>query len=186
MIRRGARALQASLVVVALMALAALLARPAAAAFVIPPLADGHLVDTAGKLGPQDIDALNRQMEAFRLRTGNVIDVLVTGSLGGESIDDVAYRTFNTWKPGEGNKDNGVLVVIAPNERRDRIEVGKGLEGALTDLQTDDIRQRFIEPRLKVDDVRGALSGGIDAIARALTAGWVEDHRLGDRATMFP
>ena len=145
-------------------------ARTAAAAFVVPPLVDGHVVDTAGKLSQDDIVALNRQMEATRLQSGYVIDALVTGSLDGASIDDVAYQTFQAWKPGDGKRDNGVLIVIAPNERQDRIEVGKGNEGALTDLQTDDIRRKLIEPRLKDGDVRGGIAAGADAIATTLMA----------------
>ncbi len=79
----------------------------------------------------------HRQLEATRLQTGYVIDALVAGSLEGASIDDVAFQTFQTWKPGDAKRDNGVLIVVAPNRRQDRIEVGKGVEGALTDLQTD-------------------------------------------------
>ena len=136
----------------------------------MPPLVDGHVVDTAGKLFQDDLGALNRQMEGMRLQSGYVIDALVVGSLEGASIDDVAYRTFKTWKPGDARRDDGVLIVVAPNERQDRIEVGKGIEGALTDLQTDDIRRKFVEPRLKMGDVRGGISGGADAIAKALVA----------------
>ena len=136
----------------------------------MPALIDGHVVDTAGKLSQDDIDALNRQMEATRLQSGYVIDALVVRSLDGASIDDVAYQTFQTWKPGDAKRDNGVLIVVAPNDRQDRIEVGKGVEGALTDLQTDDIRRAVIEPRLKQNDLRGALAAGADAIAKTLIA----------------
>src|SRR6202044_89491 len=134
-----------------------------------PPLVDGHVVDTAGVLTPSDIDALNQQMEAVRVQSGYTIDAFVVKSLDGESIDDLAFDTFQTWKPGQGAKDNGVLIVIAPNDRVDRIETGKGVEGALTDLQTDDIRRLAIEPRLKAGDVRGGIAAGAASIARVLT-----------------
>jgi len=158
-------------VVLALVALVAGMtaATAASAAFTVPPLVDGHVVDTSGKLSPDDVAALNRQMEATRLQSGYVIDALVVGSLEGGSIDDVAYQTFQTWKPGDAQRDNGVLIVVAPSERQDRIEVGKGVEGALTDLQTDDIRRQFIEPRLKEGDLRGGVGAGADAIAKVLT-----------------
>ncbi|HEY5145199.1 MAG TPA: TPM domain-containing protein, partial [Polyangiaceae bacterium] len=165
--------------------------RTAAAAFAVPPLVDGHVVDTAGKLSRDDIDALNRQLEATRLQSGYVIDALVAGSLEGASIDDVAYQTFQTWKPGDAKRDNGVLIVVAPNERQDRIEVGKGIEGALTDLQTDDIRRQLIEPHLKEGDVRGGIAAGADAIAKVLVAadaGQGAPHqgvRIGARGIFF-
>jgi len=60
-------------------------------------------------------------------------------SLGGEPIEDIAYTTFNTWKIGQHGADNGVLLVLAPGDRRVRIETGKGVGGALTDLQANDI-----------------------------------------------
>jgi len=147
----------------------ALITRGALAKIVPPPLVDGHVVDTAGVLAQGDIDALNQQMEAIRLQSGYTIDAFVVKSLEGESIDDLAFDTFAAWRPGQGTKDNGVLIVVAPNDRVDRIEVGKGLEGALTDLQTDDIRREQIEPRLKAGDVRGGIAAGTAAIAGVLT-----------------
>ena len=159
--------MRVALAVVALVA-SVTVATAASAAFTVPPLVDGHVVDTSGKLSPDDVAALNRQMEATRLQSGYVIDALVVGSLEGGSIDDVAYQTFQTWKPGDAQRDNGVLIVVAPSERQDRIEVGKGVEGSLTDLQTDDIRRQFIEPRLKEGDLRGGIGAGADAIAKVL------------------
>jgi uncharacterized protein len=129
---------------------------------------DGRLGDTAGVLSPEDIAALNRQMEAVRLQSGYVIDAFVVGSLGGEEVADVAFDTFHAWQPGQKDKNNGVLLVIAPNDRKDFLETGKGVQGGLTDLQTDDIRRQFIEPRLKAGDVRGGIAAGTTAIARVL------------------
>jgi uncharacterized protein len=159
-----ARAALACLAAIAI----ALVTTSASAKVVPPPLTDGHVVDTAGVLSPEDIAALNRQMEAVRLRSGYVIDAFVVGSLGGEEVADVAFDTFRAWQPGQKDKDNGVLLVIAPNDRKDFLETGKGVQGALTDLQTDDIRRKFIEPRLKVGDVRGGIAAGTAAIARVL------------------
>jgi uncharacterized protein len=162
--RASARALAAACVAIAV----ALVATAAFAKFNVPPLTDGHVVDTSGQLTQEQIDALNQQMERVRLKSGYVIDALVTGSLEGESIDDVGYETINTWTPGDAKKDNGVVIIVAPNERKDRIEVGKGIEGALTDLQTDDIRRKIIEPRLKAGDIAGGIAAGTQAIAATL------------------
>jgi len=120
--RAAARAIAACLAVIAF----ALITRTALAKLEPPPLVEGHVVDTAGVLAPGDIDALNQQMEAVRVQSGYTIDAFVVKSLEGESIDDLAFDTFQKWKPGQGAKDNGVLIVVAPNDRIDRIEVGKG------------------------------------------------------------
>src|SRR5262245_34495816 len=101
-----------------------------------PPSLDGYVVDTAGKLAPQDVDDLDRKLDEVRRTRSVEIVVFLVGSLNGEDIDDVAYDTFNRWGIGQKETDNGVLLLIAPNERRVRIETGRGVGGALTDLQS--------------------------------------------------
>jgi uncharacterized protein len=152
----------------ALVALVALvtLALPAFA-FTPPPL-NGHVVDTAHALTQQQVAGLDHKLSDIRLRSGFAIVAYVAGSLEGEPIEDVAYQCFNAWHLGEKGKDNGVLLLIAPNERRTRIETGKGVEGALTDLQTDDILLKFVTPALQKGAVFMAVDGGTTAIARTL------------------
>lgn len=155
----------------ALAALALLLAAgPAFAAFT-PPALEGHVVDTAGKLTREEALALDRKLDAVRRRTGFEIVAFVVGSLEGEPIEDVAFKTFNAWQIGQGKVDNGVLLVIAPAERRVRIETGKGVGGALTDLQSNDIIRERIAPLLQKDRFRDAVDQGTDAITQALVAG---------------
>ncbi len=153
----------------ALAALVALLALAFPALAFTPPPLNGHVVDTAGALNPEQIARLDHKLADVRLRTGVAIVAFVAGSLEGEPIEDVAYQCFNAWHLGEKGKDNGVLLLIAPHERKDRIETGKGLEGVLTDLQTDDIRTKFVEPALAKDRIFDAIDGGTTAIARTLT-----------------
>ena len=148
-------------------ALSLFFARSALAAFVPPPN-QGPVTDTAGVLDAASKESLAQKLGAIRAQTSYEVTVFVCGSLDGEPIDDVAYATFNTWKLGQAGKDNGVLLLVAPNDRMDWIEVGKGVEGALTDLETDDIRRHVIEPRLKAGDLAGALDAGATAIAHAL------------------
>src|SRR6185436_945485 len=95
----------------------------------------------------------------------------VVGSLEGETIDDIAYKTFNAWGVGQKGKDNGVLLVIAPNERKVRIETGLGVGGALTDLQSNDIIRQVIAPKLKDNRFFEAIDQGTNAIAEALIKG---------------
>src|SRR4051794_1362119 len=124
-----------------------------ALAFKPPPL-DGHVVDTAGKLSAEDIRYLDAKLAGYRRQTGFAIVAFITGSLDGENIDDAAYATFNAWKLGEKGKDNGVLLMIPPADRKVRIETGKGVGGEVTDLQSNDIIRQVIGPLLQQDRFR--------------------------------
>lgn len=132
-----------------------------------PPALHGHVVDTTASLTPAEVDDLDRTIDAMGNDGGFALVVLVT-DLGGEAIEDVAYTAFNTWGVGEKGKDNGVLLVIAPKERRVRIETGKGIGGALPDLKTNDILRKSIIPHLQQGQLRTAIEDGAIAIAQAL------------------
>jgi LemA protein len=146
-----------------LLALASFLLSISALAFTPPPI-QGHVTDVAGKLSASDRAFLNDKLDKYRQQSSNEIAVFLAGPLDGESIEDVAFTTFNTWKIGQKGKDNGVLLVIAPTDRKVRIETGKGVGGSLTDLQANDIIRKEISPRLKVNDFRGAIDRGTTAI----------------------
>ena len=151
--------------VASLLALVVLLLAPRAAfAAFTPPEFDGYVVDTAGKLSDADKQAISAKLEAYEKASTNQIAVLVVKSLEGEAIEDVAYRTARAWKVGQKGKDNGVLLVIAPVERKIRIETGKGVGGQLTDLQSNEIIRNKIGPRLKEEKFRQAIDDGVDAI----------------------
>ncbi|MBX3228611.1 MAG: TPM domain-containing protein [Labilithrix sp.] len=133
----------------------------------VPAMQDA-VTDTAGKLSPTDDAALETRITAYRNRTGNEIAVLLIGSLGDESIEDVAYRTFNTWGIGKKGKDNGVLLAIAPNERKTRIETGKGVGHLLTDVECGRILRERLGPYLKQDRFREGIEATLDAIEAVL------------------
>ncbi|WP_437814324.1 TPM domain-containing protein [Sorangium sp. So ce1078] len=154
----------------------ALVVRPALADFTPPQLA-GHVVDTAGRLDPSDLRYLDEKLDRIRRQTGFEIVAFVAGSLEGETIEDVAYEAFNAWQLGQRGADNGVLLVIAPSERRVRIETGKGVGGALTDLQSNDIIRQTINPLLQQDRFRDAIDQGTTEIARTLVGGTPEEER---------
>lgn len=154
---------------VALFAFAVLVVVPrSASARYVPPPIRGHVTDEAGKLTATQRALLDEKLEVYRLCSTNEIAVLVAESLRGESIEDVAYATFNTWEIGAAGHDNGVLLVIAPRERKIRIETGKGLGGQLTDIESSEIIEKEIAPRLKVDAFFSAMDAGTTAIGRAL------------------
>ena len=142
----------------------------AMAAYVPPPMRDA-VTDTAGKLSESDDRALEEKITVYRNRTGNEIAVLVIRSLDGESIEDVAYTTFNRWGIGKKGLDNGVLLVIAPAERRTRIETGKGVGDRLTDIDCAIILRERVGPPLKEDRFYEAIDAAIDAIAALLDGG---------------
>lgn len=172
MARRAARGLASTWrrFAAALVVLGAILtlATSAFAAFKPPPL-DGHVVDTAGKLTPADIRYLDAKLAQYRQQTGFAIVAFVVGSLEGEAIEDVGYAVGNAWHVGEKGKDNGVLLIIAPNERKVRIETGRGVGGAITDLQSNDIIREVIAPLLRQERFRDAVDQGTSAIAKALS-----------------
>ncbi len=136
-----------------------------------PPPNEGPITDPMGKLSPADKQALGDKLRAYKARTGSEVTYLIAPSLDGEDIADVAYDTIKAWKLGSLDMQSAqrdVLVVIAPNERKIRIETAKGAEGDLTDLQTQQIIQTIIGPRLKEDDFRGAIDQSSNAIIQAL------------------
>lgn len=152
-----------------LLALVTLLWSSAARAAFTPPPLDGHVVDTAGVLSRSQVLALDEKLDRVRRETGFAVVVFLPKSLEGESPEDVAYTTFNTWKVGSAKGDDGVLLMIVPSERVLRIETGKGVGGALTDLESSHIDRDVIAPRLRQGDYFGAIDDGTDAIVHALT-----------------
>ena len=156
---------------VAFVAFCTLLLTSVVARAYTPPPIEGPITDPLGKLAPADKQALSDKLRGYKDRTGNEITYLIAPSLDGEDIADVAYDTAKAWKLGSldmQSKQADVLVVLAPNERKIRIETAKGAEGDLTDLQTQQIIQGVIGPRLKADDFRGAIDQSSDAIIQAL------------------
>lgn len=129
--------------------LAGLLAAGAARAEApIPPLA-GPVVDTANLLGPRDVarlEALARAARAVEGGRGVQLQYLVVPSLEGEDIAGYSIRVAERWQLGEADRDNGVLVTVAVQDRAARIEVGNGIEGGLTDVQSSRIIRSVLAP----------------------------------------
>ncbi len=124
------------------------------------PTPTGHVTDTAHKLTSSQLADLNSKAEAFERDTKNELAVLITATLDGDNVEDVAYKTFNTWGVGKKGLDNGVLLVLAVKEHKSRIETGKGVGGELTDAQTQDILVSM-RPFLRKDDFHGAVNFGM-------------------------
>ena len=133
----------------------------------LPPLSS-HVMDLAHALAADDIIEIDARLESYREQTGYAIVAVIVGPLGSEPIEDFAYRAFNTWGIGAAKLDDGVLLVLAPSDRKVRIETGKGVGGPLTDLQSNDILKQVVEPPLVLGKVRDAVDGGTLAIEAAL------------------
>ena len=150
------------------LAVAALWAFAALAAADFPPLT-GRVVDQAKILSPVTIADLERKLADLEQKSGIQLVVATVPSLGGEEIEPYANALFRAWKLGEAKKNNGVLLLVAPNQRRVRIEVGYGLEGTLTDAISSIIISNAIAPRFKAGDFNGGVTRGVDDIITALT-----------------
>lgn len=153
----------ALLLAVALVGLATL-----AAAQSFPPLT-GRIVDQAGILTPQAEAAIEPKLAGLEARSGIQLVVATVGSLQGQEIEPYANGLFRDWKLGQAGRNNGVLLLVAPNERRVRIEVGYGLEGTLTDALSKVIIANAITPRFKAGDFSGGVARGVDDIITVLT-----------------
>lgn len=146
----------------------------------------GYVVDATGKLTPAEVRALDDKLDAARRRTGFSVVAYATPSLQGKTIDDVAYEAFNTWGVGTKGSDTGVLLVIATGERKVRIETGKGVGGALTDVQSAHVIREVIAPRMSEGRLHDAIDAGTDAILRELIKGSTPEERAAAAAKKPP
>jgi uncharacterized protein len=146
----------------------ALCAGVVALALSFPPLT-GRIVDQANIIPPDARNAIEPKLRDLEDKSGIQLVVATVTSLEGQEIEPYANQLFRTWKLGEKAKNNGVLLLIAPNERRVRIEVGYGLEGTLTDALSKIIISNAIAPRFKAGDYSGGITRGVDDIITVLT-----------------
>ncbi|MBX9844812.1 MAG: YgcG family protein [Xanthobacteraceae bacterium] len=140
----------------------------AAHALTFPQLT-GRVVDEAGILDPPARAALEQKLAEFEAKTTGQLVVVTLKSLQGTSIEDYGYQLGRHWGIGQKDKNSGALLIVAPNERKVRIEVGYGLEGQLTDAVSKLIIENSIVPRLRAGDVAGGITRGVDDIVQALT-----------------
>src|SRR5688500_9372370 len=155
-----------------LLALATLLfVVPSRAAEWTPPELHGHVVDAAGVLTGDQILRLDAKLDRARRDKGFAIVVYLLAELPeGVPIEDVAYKAFNAWKVGSAKGDDGVLLVATTTDRHLRIETGKGVGGALTDIQSSHVSREVVGPLMREQRYYEAMNRGTDAILRELVA----------------
>ncbi len=142
-------------------------AAPAAAAPDYPALT-GRVVDAANLLTTQARADLDAKLAAHEKASGNQVVVVTVPSLDGESIEEYGVGLGRHWGIGREGEDDGILLIVALNEREVRIEVGYGLEGTLTDALSSQIIQNEILPRFRAGDMSGGIVAGADAVLAAL------------------
>jgi uncharacterized protein len=139
----------------------------AAANIAVPPLS-GRVVDQTGTLSSGDIASLTQTLKDLETRKGSQIAVLIVPTTDQESIEQFSIRVAEAWKIGRKKIDDGALLVVAKNDRHLRIEVGYGLEGALTDATTKRIIDEEITPKFKSGDFAGGISAGVNRMIRVI------------------
>jgi uncharacterized protein len=147
----------------------ALLCAGLAAGAVTFPTLTGRVVDQANVLSATVRDRLTSKLAELEQKSGIQLVIATVNSLQGEEIEPYANELFRTWRLGEKTKNNGVLLLVAPNEHRVRIEVGYGLEGTLTDALSKVIIANAIAPRFKAGDYDLGVTRGVDDIITVLT-----------------
>ena len=128
------------------------------------PLLSGRVIDQTETLTASEIGALDQTLRNFEARKGSQFAVLIVPSTQPESIEQFAIRVADQWKIGRKKIDDGVILIVAKSDRKLRIEVGYGLEGALTDATSKRIIDQVIVPRFKQQDFYGGISSGVDTI----------------------
>jgi uncharacterized protein len=132
------------------------------------PALSGRVVDEAGILDQPAREALAAKLADLEAKTTHQLVVVTLKSLQGTSIEDFGVQLGRRWQIGQKDKNNGVLLIVAPNERKVRIEVGYGLEGALTDALSRVIIENAIIPRFRANDIPGGIARGVDDLIQVL------------------
>ena len=133
----------------------------------VPPLR-AHINDYAGLISPEASRQMEQKLSDFEKSDSTQIVVLTIPSLEGENLEEFSIKVAEAWRIGQKGIDNGAILLIAKQERKIRIEAGRGLEGKLTDLMSGRIIRSDISPRLKVNDYDGGITAGISAIMKVV------------------
>ena len=155
-----------------------LLALAAPAAAQTFPALSGRVVDQAQVLDPGVRAELAAKLRALETQTSHQLVIATVTSLEGRSVEDYANRLFRAWRLGHKDKNDGVLFLLAPTERKVRIEVGYGLEGVLPDAIAKLIIEDAIVPQLRAGEVNAAVMAGANQIIGGLVDGGAQWKRI--------
>ncbi len=132
------------------------------------PALQGYVNDYGDMISPEAESRLEAELKAFEVSDSTQVVILTVKSLEGEALEDYTIRVAEKWKPGQSKKDNGVIFFASRDDRVMRIEVGRGLEGVLTDLLSGRILDNIVRPRFRAGDFDGGFEEGTSAIVSAV------------------
>ena len=134
----------------------------------VPELWSQRIHDDAHILKQETIDSLEQRLKRYEDSTSNQIAILTVTSLDGEVLEEYSLKVAEAWKLGQKDKDNGVLLLIAVDDHKMRIEVGHGLEGALTDAHSSRIIRNELTPNFRKSDYDAGLKAAVDAMIKSI------------------
>jgi uncharacterized protein len=147
----------------------------------VPELWATRIHDEAKILSPGFVTSLEQQLKAYEDSTSNQLALLIIPALNDEPIEEYTLRVAEAWKLGQGEKDNGALLVIAVNDHKIRIEVGEGLEGPLPDAICQQIIRNEIAPYFRQENYEGGIQAGVTAMIKAIGGEYRAENRPGER-----
>lgn len=145
-----------------------------------PPINGSHVIDEAGILSVETRNSLDHTIQLHEDSTGNQLMVLVITSLNGNEISMYANEAYNHYNLGQKDINNGVLLLVAHEDRKVRIEVGYGLEGALPDALCGRIINNEIIPQFKAGDFDAGVSNGVNAILQSIQGTYVAEDTASE------
>ncbi len=145
------------------------------------PRLQGYVNDYAGMISPSARSKIEEGLRAFEQSDSTQIVILTISSLEGENIEEFGIKVAETWKIGQQVKDNGVLFIVSKQDRKIRIEAGRGLEGKLTDLMAGRIIDQVIKPRFKQADFDGGFIAGVSSLIDATRGEFKAEQRPAQR-----
>lgn len=159
----------------AFLLVAALLFLPGLAfGYINPGPPRGFVNDFAEMFTQDQLQQLEAKLSAYAKSSGNEIAVATVQSLGGDTVENFAAKLFEDWQIGEKGKDNGILLLVAKEDRQMRIEVGYGLEPQLTDIEASHLLSNVLVPAFKNGDYFGGVSGAVDLMVQKLSGEYPE------------
>lgn len=132
------------------------------------PALSAPVTDQAGLLSPSDAQALNSKLLAFAQEKGSQIAVLIVATTQPEDIFSYSFRVADSWKLGRKGVDDGVLMVIAVQDRKSNLQIGYGLEGAIPDARAKQVLDDIMAPHFKRGDFAGGINAGTDALIKLI------------------
>jgi uncharacterized protein len=163
---RGASFAQLALLFGLSLAAAGFGGSPLAAAIDIPPL-QGRVNDHANMLSAAERSALENKLAAYEQKTGQQFTLLTVPTLDGQPLEEFGIKALDAWKVGDKKRDDGLILIIVPNDRKMRIELGYGLEGSIPDVIAARITRDILTPALRAGQIAQGINGAFDALMQA-------------------